>query len=65
MADYALAPDGLKKAIAQARKKEMPFAYCPGPDVKDDVFTMDKLKKPEFLGKAMRGEGAGTKVCYG
>lgn len=55
----------LKKLLAQAKKKELHFAYCPGGQVQDDVFVMHRKKKPEVLGREARAEGEGSKIGFG
>jgi len=55
----------LKKLLAQAKKKELHFAYCPGGQVQDDVFMMHRKKKPEVLGREARAEGEGSKIGFG
>ena len=65
MADIALRGDQLKKMMAMAKKRDLSFAYCPGNDPKEDVFVLDRKKKPEVIGRVARGESTGTKLGYG
>lgn len=65
MGDIALRGPELKKMVAMAKKRDLNFAYCPGNDPKEDVFVLDRKKKPEVIGRVARGEGTGTKIGYG
>ena len=65
MADIALRGAELKKMVALAKKRDMNFAYCPGNDPKEDVFVLDRKKKPEVIGRVARAEGTGTKLGMG
>ncbi|EEB82854.1 hypothetical protein [Roseobacter sp. GAI101] len=65
MGDIALRGDQLKKMMAMAKKRDLSFAYCPGNDPKEDVFVLDRKKKPEVIGRVARGESTGTKLGYG
>ncbi|MEP1963697.1 hypothetical protein [Tateyamaria sp.] len=65
MADIALHGPELLKLVALAKKRDLNFAYCPGNDPAEDVFVLDRKKNPEILGRSARGEGSGTKICFG
>lgn len=65
MADIAQRGAELKKSLAVARKRDLFFAYCPGNDPAEDVFALDRKKKPEILGRVARAEGTGTKLGLG
>lgn len=65
MADVAISGAQLKKMLAMAKKKEMAFAYCPGGKPADDVFVLDRKKKPDVIGRAARAEGEGSKLAFG
>lgn len=65
MGDIALRGPELKKMVAMAKKRDLNFAYCPGNDPKEDVFVLDRKKKPEVIGRVARGEGTGTKIGFG
>ncbi len=65
MGDIALKGPELKKMVAMAKKRDLNFAYCPGNDPKEDVFVLDRKKKPEVMGRVARAEGTGTKLGFG
>ena len=65
MADLALKGPELKKMIKIAKKRSLNFAYCPGNDPKEDVFVLDRKKKPEVMGRVARAEGTGAKLGLG
>ena len=65
MGDIALKGEQLKKMVAMAKKRDLNFAYCPGNDPKEDVFVLDRKKKPEIIGRVARAEGTGTKLGFG
>lgn len=65
MGDIALRGAELKKMVAMAKKRDLNFAYCPGNDPKEDVFVLDRKKKPEVIGRVARAEGTGTKLGAG
>ena len=65
MADIGSKGAELKALVAMARKRAVYFAYCPGNDVKEDVFAMDRKKKPAALARDAKVEGTGSKVCFG
>lgn len=55
----------LKKLLALAKNKPLPFAYCPGGQVQDDIFILHRKKNPEVLGREARAEGEGSKIGFG
>ena len=57
MADIALKGPELKKMVKIAKKRDLNFAYCPGNDPAEDVFVLDRKKKPEVMGRVARAEG--------
>ncbi|WP_299733505.1 hypothetical protein [uncultured Tateyamaria sp.] len=65
MAGIALKGPELKKMVKIAKKRDLNFAYCPGNDPKEDVFVLDRKKKPEVMGRVARAEGTGSKLGYG
>lgn len=65
MADIAMKGPDLKKFIKIAKKRDLNFAYCPGNDPAEDVFVLDRKKKPEAMGRVARAEGSGSKLCFG
>ncbi|MFL4472317.1 hypothetical protein ACERZ8_21425 [Tateyamaria armeniaca] len=65
MADIALKGPELKKMVKIAKKRDLNFAYCPGNDPKEDVFVLDRKKKPEVMGRVARAEGTGAKLGLG
>ncbi|MEO0766653.1 MAG: hypothetical protein AAFY75_11605 [Pseudomonadota bacterium] len=65
MGDIALHGPELKKFVKLAKKRDLNFAYCPGNDPKEDIFVLDRKKKPDVIGRAARGEGTGTKAAIG
>lgn len=65
MADVGIRGAPLRKAVGKAKKRDMNFAYCPGNDVKEDVFTLHEKKRPANLGRDARTEGTGTNICFG
>lgn len=65
LADIGMRGKNLIAMIALAKKSDLNFAYCPGNDAKEDVFVLDRRRKPEILGRAAKSEGTGTKLCYG
>lgn len=65
MADIALKGPELKKMVKIAKKRDLNFAYCPGNDPAEDVFVLDRKKKPEVMGRVARAEGTGSKLGFG
>ncbi|MEX0308729.1 MAG: hypothetical protein AB3N17_00640, partial [Tateyamaria sp.] len=55
----------LKKLLALCKKREVAFAYCPGGDIKDDVWTMHRKRGGEVIAREARAASEGTKVAFG
>lgn len=64
MADAKVEGEELKKLIRMGKKRQMNFAFCPGPK-NDHLMVIDRRKKPEVIGKVAKKEGAGSKVAFG
>lgn len=57
--------DELKKLLKLAKKRPMPFAFCPSAGDDDNVLIIHRKRKPDMLGKVAKKEGEGTKVAFG
>ncbi|WP_299154013.1 hypothetical protein [uncultured Tateyamaria sp.] len=65
MGDASLRGTELKKMVKLSKKRAMSFAYCPAGSPQDDVFYIDRKKKPEVIGREARAESEGTKLGFG
>ncbi|MEM6547915.1 MAG: hypothetical protein AAF713_09245 [Pseudomonadota bacterium] len=65
MAEFSVEGEALKKFLALAKKKPVPFGFCPGTQDDEHVMAMDRKKGSEFLGKYARSEGIGGKMTHG
>lgn len=65
MSDYVVADDKLKKMLKIAKKRPMPFAYCPGQSPETDLLGLHRKKNGAIMGKALRAEGDGNKIAFG
>ncbi|WP_299287397.1 hypothetical protein [uncultured Tateyamaria sp.] len=65
MGDTSLRGGELKKMVKLSKKRAMSFAYCPAGSPQDDVFYIDRKKKPEVIGREARAESEGTKLGFG
>ena len=57
MASEKLEGAELKKMVKLAKKKDMPFAFCPGKKKENHVVIVDRRKNPKILAKAAKAEG--------
>ena len=55
----------LKKLLALCKKRDVAFAYCPGGDIKDDVWMMHRKRGGEVIAREARAASEGTKVAFG
>ncbi|MAY87785.1 MAG: hypothetical protein CML02_13845 [Pseudooceanicola sp.] len=65
MASEKLEGAELKKMVKLAKKKDMPFAFCPGKKKENHVVIVDRRKNPKILAKAAKAEGDSPKVAFG
>lgn len=65
MSDVALRGDELKKLLKIAKKRDLAFAYSPGKSPAEDIYSMDRKKKPDVVSRAVRKESEGTKYAFG
>ena len=65
MADFKVEGPEIKKLLAVAKTKPIPFAFNPGADVKDHYLGMDRKKPATVLGKAALADGPSKKFAFG
>ncbi|MEO0402591.1 MAG: hypothetical protein AAF214_09480 [Pseudomonadota bacterium] len=65
MSNTSLRGAELKKLVAVSKKRDLAFAYCPAGTTPDDVFYLDRKKKPDVIGRTARAESEGSKLGFG
>lgn len=63
--DFVVDGDELKGIVRLARRRAMPFAFCPKSDTDEPLFATHRKKPPEIIARVTRRDSGQSKVAFG